>query len=290
MFNKAGIAGLLLSVVATHASAAPASNTQQAARQVQSSMLVTGTIEVNTDGTVATHSIDQVAKLPKGVAGFIDKNVASWTFKPVTHEGRAAKLHNRMNLLLVARKLDGDKYLIRMQAANFLPLRQETQKGHEVARRQITPPSYPSRVLSDGVTGTVYLLMKIGRDGRVQDVIAEQVNLRALGSQSQMTRWRNGLADASVRAARNWTYTPPTQGAWVDEPFWMARTPVDFDYYGSTPVGYGEWSAYIPGPRQSNPWAKQAEAEASPEALAAGGLQQVGSEELKLLTPLGEQG
>lgn len=290
MIRKAWMAACLLGLLVGQAQAAPPGDKRLAISQLESSMRLSGDIEVEVDGSVARYAIDDAERLPKGIAGLIERSVAGWKFKPVTSAGQPARLRNRMSLLLVAKKLEGNDYLVRLQAADFLPLRRE--QGTEVTRLHSPPPEYPVRELTEGVTGTVYLLVKVGRDGRVQDAIAEQVNLRTLGSQVQLARWRNGLADASLRAVRQWTYTPPARGPWMDEPFWLVRHPVDFLFRGAETVEDGKWRAYVAGPRQSNPWSDRADADAdsSPEAVATGGLHQVGSGELHLLTPLGEQG
>jgi hypothetical protein len=47
----------------------------------EASMLVTGTLEINADGTVRGYAIDQPDKLPAPVRDVIQKNVPGWTFK-----------------------------------------------------------------------------------------------------------------------------------------------------------------------------------------------------------------
>src|SRR5690606_26005401 len=75
---------------------------------------------------------------------------------------------------------------------------------------------------------------------------------------------------------------PPTTGEEVDDDHWTVRVPVEFRLYDDKPAAYGQWEAYLPGPRTTAAWAQD---DVSPDAIAAGGLQPVGGG-LKLLTPL----
>ncbi|UOV03078.1 hypothetical protein [Pseudoxanthomonas mexicana] len=46
------------------------------------------------------------------------------------------------------------------------------------------------------------MVLKIGRDGKVEEAIAEQVNLTAVASGAVMSHQRALLAESAVRAAR----------------------------------------------------------------------------------------
>ena len=77
------------------------------------------------------------------------------------------------------------------------------------------------------------LLAFIGREGdrreRLQDVVAEQVNLRVVTTENMMGKLRDMFADASISAARKWEFTPPARGDDVDAEYWSVRVPVDFN-------------------------------------------------------------
>src|SRR5690606_19264913 len=144
------------------------------------------------------------------------------------------------------------------------------------------PPSYPVGAEMAGGKGTVYLVLRIGREGRVEDLFVEQVNLTTLGTEAQMAAVREVLGKAATEAAWKWTFHPPTTGEEVDDDHWTVRVPVEFRLYDDKPAAYGQWEAYLPGPRTTAAWAQD---DVSPDAIAAGGLQPVGGG-LKLLTPL----
>ena len=257
-------------------------------KQVETSMMLKGTIEVSSDGDVTAYVIDKADELPPGIVKFVRDNVDSWRFHPVIVDGKAVAIRNKMSVLLVAKKQAEDQYTLRLQAASFDPL--EVEEARELIRKKMDPPAFPEVAVRTGVTGTVYLVLKIGRDGKVQDAIAEQVNLRIVDSENRMERYRRWLTDASLQAARKWEFTPPTKGEEAEAPYWSVRVPVDYRFHGTPDFEVGKWEAYVPGPRQSYPWAENEAPGYSPEALAAGGVHMIGGNGLRLLTPLGEQG
>lgn len=278
---------LLASVLLLLSFAASAAGPGAVRKQIESSMRVTGTIEVSPDGSVRTYAIDDAEKIPKGLLAFIQQNVDEWKFDPVLVDGKAVGVRNKMSLRVVAKKLDDDEYSVRLQAASFDPL--TVEPGQEVESKSMTPPRYPEAAARSGASGTVYVVIKVGRDGSVEDVVAEQVNLRMVASALEMERWRTVLGKAAVQQARKWQFVPPVAGEHADDDYWSVRVPVDFLLSMTSPK-YGEWQAYVPGPRQSYPWAEDEAAGNSLEALSEGGIHLVGNGGLRLLTPLGEQG
>ena len=131
--------------------------------------------------------------------------------------------------------------------------------------------------------------MRVERDGTVGDLAAEQVNLRIIGSEMQMGIYRKQFADAAMKAARAWTFTPPAAGGQADQPYWVVRVPVDFLFgnEGAPPPDYGTWALYVPGPRTRPNWAADEDRPGfAPDALAAGVHLAGGNNAPKLLTPL----
>ena len=252
-------------------------------KQIEASMRVGGVIEVDADGRVSKFEIDNVDKLPTGVVEFVHNNVNEWAFAPMLADGKPVAVRNKVSMRVVAKKLEDGQYIIRMQAASFDPF--EMEEGSEVSSKSMTPPRYPQNAAKSGVSGTVYLALKIGRDGRVEESIAEQVNLTFVASENEMAQWRGILSRSAMSAAKDWNFHPPVTGESKDDPYWVVRVPVVYSIEDPRSA-YGKWRAYVPGPRQARPWATGTEAEVSPEALAEGGVHQLGREGLRLLTPL----
>lgn len=263
-------------------------------KQAEASMLVTGDVLIQPDGTVSGWDLDQRDKLPAAVVGLVEKSASTWRFEPVMVDGVARKARARMSLRVVAERVEGDdeSYRITIQGSHFGGEAEDAGEQEALAstdrlyRIKMGPPRFPEAAFHAGATGTVYLVLRIDRSGAVTDVIAEQVNLRVAGSEAQMKQLRKMFGQSAVAAARKWTFRPPTTGEGADDAFYSVRVPVDYRFQGDKVAGYGEWEAYIPGPRAEIPWREQAvDPNETPDALVAGGVYQDG-DGLKLLTPL----
>lgn len=257
-------------------------------KQVESSMLVTGTIETRADGTVSSTTIDKPEKLPVGLVDLVQKQAARWVFEPLVIDGSARPTRSPMSLRIIAKKVDDKNYSIGIRNANFggtAPSEGETLTGNK-----LTPPSYPQSVAMRGASGVVYVVVKVGKDGRVSDTIVEQVNLKTIGLESEMAAWRKSLSNAALQATRKWTFVIPTKGELADDESWSARVPVAFYMDKRFNAAYGKWELYIPGVRQTIPWSDEDRPGFSPDGLADGGVYMLGkkNDAPKLLTPLDE--
>jgi hypothetical protein len=272
-------------VIAVCPSIAIAAKPSEIRKQIESSMLVKGVIETNVDGSVGALAIDKPEKFPAGILDFVQKQVSAWKFEPVLVDGKPMRARSQMSVRVVARMIDKDNYSIAIRNANFDG--EAPKEGEALSSRKLTPPRYPQSVAMAGASGTVYVVVKVGKDGRIVDAMAEQVNLRTIGTGSEMSAWRSALTDAALKAARDWTFAPPVAGERADDEFWSARVPVDFKMDDRVRFAYGKWELYIPGPRQTIPWSDEERPGFSPDSLADGGVYMLGMNTgPKLLTPL----
>lgn len=220
-------------------------------RMVESSLLVSGHITISADGKVLSHRLDDAETLPEGIAALTAHLASKWTFEP-TALGDAKASRSRMRLLYVAKRQDDGKLALELRSANF-----EADMPKEARirlARKSTQIQYPRALVQNNVSGTVYLKIRVGRDGKVMDIDASHVNLRTIGGENKMALWRNLLSSASIKAIRDWTFQPPTTGPDVDAPHWTGIMPVSFNAYLDEPQP-GKWESYIPGPRKVIPWA-----------------------------------
>lgn len=276
------LAGLWLAV-ANVAGAVPKSVRDR----VESSLLVKGSVDIEPDGSVSAVAIDHEDKLPAGVVKFVRDSGLQWKFEPVVRDGRAVRARTAMSVRVVAKKLEGDDYRISLRGASFG--RYDEGDLEQVVRVRTPPPGYPDRAARMGASGNVYLVLKVGRDGQVQDVIAEQVNLRELGSEGELRVLRETFSRSAVTAAKSWTFRPPSAGPSADAPFWTVRVPVRYAFQGlvDEDKDYGKWMTYVAGDRQPIPWAHEQEGPGfSPDTLADGGVYLADGRAPKLLTPL----
>lgn len=257
-----------------------------AARKLaESSMLVTGKVVIGTDGMVQSHELDQTASVTPPLAEFIGKSLAQWRFEPIKVDGAVVRARVPMSIRLVANRAQDGSYGVRIASTHFgsgkAPVATDA-----LQKLTMSPPQYPQGALMAGGKGTVYLVVQVGRDGKVMNVDAEQVNLRVVGSASQMTQMRKILADSAIRAARKWTFAPPTTGEEADKDYWLARVPVSYLLNDEKNAKPGQWETYIPGPRNMGmPWAQeQLKLAGNPDALPGDGLYPL-QEGAKLLTP-----
>jgi hypothetical protein len=286
-----GMRGWLATTLALMAFAASAKGVSELRKQAEASVLLTGTVEVAADGSLRSYRMDHPEAIDAPVRDLIDRNVKSWSFEaeslPDGVPGNAT-IVNAMSILVVAKKLENDAYALRLAASYFSP--KEYEPGTELTYKRYKTPTYPIDAVRARVAGKVYLLVKVGRDGKVEDAMAEQVNLGVVASnEKEMEHWRNVLAASALKSVKRWTFTVPTRGEQANQPYFLARVPVEYDIHPkgtAKPKKYGDWATYIPGPRHPNPWEKVEDNPAfAPDALAAnGGVYTVGG--LRLKSPL----
>lgn len=254
-------------------------------KQAEMSMVVTGQVRIAADGRVDGVRIDRENEIPKAVADLIRQNVPQWRFEPLATSGAAAETDTPMNLRVVARRLyeqADEAYELRLGSAHF----GRDEPSHLPSQAEMRPPTYPELAARSNVSGLVYVVARIGRDGRVEDAFAEQVNLHAVGNEAQMKRFRELLAQSTLTTAKQWRFAPPTQGPYADETHWLVRVPVAYALKRDRTPAYGQWDLYIPGPRQRAPWIDaDRDATAGVDAFGDERMQSVGRGR-RLMTPL----
>lgn len=276
---------------------------------LEATMLVTGRISIERDGSVSAWELDHRRRLPPEVAALIDEDLPEWRFEPVVVDGLAVRGTARMRLLLKARPLPDGDFGAAIVAARFgqeaveddeANAGRSSSKGDTsvVTAIEMKPPPYPVQAASGKAEGRVYLVLRIDRQGAVDTAMVQQVNLYKPAGPARMERMREVLAAASLEAARSWKFQPPTTGDLVDRPYWTVRVPIDFqlpvrllsyvDVQDHANYFVGRWDVYVPGPVTPIPWEiDPAEARRLPHALASGAIDTDGARDfVRLLTPL----
>jgi hypothetical protein len=85
----------------------------------ETSMLVTGTVDITADGKVAGYAVDQDEKLPKAIVNMVARVAPKWTFAPMNLPENTIG-RSRMSLLFVAKRLDSGEYSLQLRDAQFL--------------------------------------------------------------------------------------------------------------------------------------------------------------------------
>lgn len=267
---------------------ASAQTKREVREQAEASMVLTGEIDIGTDGRVETFRLDKRGQVDETIVRFVEGAVQTWRFAPVLVDGHAVRARTPVSLRLGAKNRPDGSSLVTLLAANFEQY--DETATDSVTRLKMSLPAYPEDVYNAGGRGDVLLLVQVGRDGKVLDVAAEQVNLRVIANEANMRRMRDKLARVSMGAARKWTFKVPSSGDSKDDASWTVRVPVRFSF-GNEVERYGRWDAYIPGPRQPAPWRsdKAMSADVNADLLPADGVFMADAPRKgpTLLTPLG---
>jgi len=201
--------------------AATPETTAQTARAVrdaaEASMTLTGTIDIGTDGHVTGFQLDHADKVPADLVAFVQGQVQAWQFQPVVANGTAVTAQTPVSLRLLSRPSpDGAGDNVRVAGASFT--RYDPEDTSRVTSVEARAPAYPKNLAAMRAKGDVLLLLKVGRDGAVEDVARCAMSLpahrcppRAAGSSGRrppagsrmpsrgpygsrsVTRWANAL-------------------------------------------------------------------------------------------------
>lgn len=276
---------LLLAIAATASASAGVIDRSQ----IESTMLVNGFVTIDPSGLVVGHALDSNANLSPELVAFLDKSIERWRFEPVVVDGRVVRARVPMHLRLVAKPDGAGNYSVRIASTWF---ESHTATNTSAAQAlgsvpraaRMVPPKYPRGALARGGKGTVYLRVTFGPDGKVTQAYASQVNLRVLGTPGQMNELRRQFTEASLAAARQWEFTPPTSGEDAGKSEWSVMVPVAYILGRETPPKPGEWDSYVPGPMMGPSGEILPQTAASPDALPDSGVF-AAEQGARLLTP-----
>ena len=234
----------------------------------EASQLVTGTIEINAAGAVTGFTVNERERLSANVAAYLDNTVPTWRFEPVLVDGKPVAARSDMSMRLVLKPAEGNNYALSVRGIHFGMANRHDGSYAKAVR--LDPPPFPRDALVKSGSAAVYLIVKVGRDGKVEDAVAEQINLLGYGARSYASSLRKEFEVASIKHARNeWKFAPPTVGDAADDAYWTVRVPVIFRVGRDAPRG--GWEVYEPGPRREIPWQVPQEAPGfSPDSLPEG--------------------
>ncbi|WP_163839255.1 hypothetical protein [Pseudoxanthomonas sacheonensis] len=216
--------------------------------QVVGSMRLTGTLAIGADGKITGYAIDHSEKVPPEVLRHVARYVPRW--RVVKKDGGAGNKRFSVRVMATPR---GDGYFaLSLVGASIM----EKQRPEEavVADGRLRRPQYPRSLGHIGVSGTVYVVAKVGRDGEVEDLVTEQVNLNFVGSPAEVAKARADFAAHTAAAVRQWKFRFPKVGPLAGQPYLVVRVPM---VYVTKWPGYAEWEYYVPGPRRAVPWVQQ---------------------------------
>lgn len=263
------------------ACAAQASNL----KDLESSAVVNGNIVVAADGSVQNAVIDHPEKYGQSVADMVRNAALQWRFHPVLRDGQPVIARASMHARVVLKKTSDGNYSAHIRGATFGDYDNTSTdelRGDDHLKR--VAPSYPPAAIRGRVQGTVYLSLHVDRSGHVTDAVATQVNLKNIGSDYVLARYRRTLADAALKAGRQWTFRVPTTGPLAHQDSWTADVPINFrlNEMGQT-KSERIWETYVPGPYTPAPWVDKSDID-NTDAVADGGVRTEGAGPVLLST------
>lgn len=208
------------------------------ASQGELTMLVTGTVMLDGSGHVDRYRLDDAQHVPADVLTLVDHAARDWHFD-MSH--RAPHAQAAMDVRIVASTLAGR--IARMDVRGVYVGTPEDALAAQAIRPE--PPDADGKKLD----GTAYLALKVDPSGRPADVVVEQVNLDAAGSDDQMLAARTALAGAAAKEAKQWLFKPARMEDHA--PYRFLRAVVRFGRRSQASDG---WKAYLPGPHQTAAW------------------------------------
>ena len=231
---------------AGHDVAAQAGNPMR--EQVVGAMVLTGTLVVSDDGTITAHAIDRVAEVPPEVLRHLGRSIPHWRVKGA--DGTHDEL--RFSVRVVALPQGSERHVLSVAGVSIRMARDRDQEPTVAGR--LKRPEYPRSHVAKGIGGEVVMIVKLDRNGSVEDLVAEQVNLDVVGPADEVAQIRADFAAQTAAAARRWKFRMPVKGPLADAPHLSVRVPVTYDT--KPRPGYGQWMYYVPGPRHPMPWMK----------------------------------
>lgn len=259
--------------------------------RVESGMMVRGEVSIGSDGSVSALALHAEDELAPAIEKLVTDAAMKWRFAPLVEQGKAVPTMARMSLRLAARQLDDGRFDVSLQ--NVIFYGRDPKDARSLVSVDITPPRYPRDALRSRAGGSVYLVLKVGRDGAVHDAFAEQVNLDFASGEADQRRYRRMFGDQAVAKAMEWKFRIPTEGELAGRDYWISRVPVSFSMQMSnekpkpTANSYGQWYSYVRGPREHAPWVEgDDEAGFSPDSLIEGRIYVADAHMPHLLTPL----
>ena len=249
-----------------------------------------GTLVVDAQGKVVELKMD--TELNPMLAPAVDRGLRAMRFKPVTVDGVATAARAAFTVQLVGERV-GDDLKISFDGISFSAPDGHRSEADEadrkgLAKRRMTPPSYPLDLARDGMTGEVQLAFLVGADGRVEDMVVVRTTLYGSRPGQSETEAMRQFEKATLRTARSWTFRLTPELAAAPAKARTRFTRVVFTIDGGDPekAKPGQWVEVLREPSRVAPWLDEDTArKAAGQYVASGGLSSVGGT-LELLDSL----
>ena len=239
-------------------------------KTVEASMQVTGEVVIAPDGTLRSYVLDKPEALPAEVKALLARYLPACEFNVVTASGKPEVVTAKMSLQVVVRQNETGGSTISVNGSQF----QDPDTPKHIDTVDMTPPHFPMDAVRAGMSGTVYVVLRLNPDGSVAEAHAEQVDMTVVASDNILRQGRNLLTKAALVKARQWRFKISPE-ALAEGGAINVRVPIDFTFVPKQVEEssvYGKWRGYVPGPYRPIPWRPEAVADRGLGALLAGAL------------------
>ncbi|HMB56254.1 MAG TPA: hypothetical protein VKM35_03500 [Arenimonas sp.] len=247
-------------------------------------MQVDSVVSIDTNGGLTDFRME--TPVPDSLRNNLDRIVRQWRFIRTPSAGPVMPINTRMRITLSATKL-GEKYQIRVDNVIFTGDEKDPGKPAaalaSIAAKRLVPPQYPIGLERLNIGGLVLLGLKVGNDGRVEDVVAVQTILRDVsGAPKVLGQAVATLEQSALRAARTWRFEVPAGFAKEDAGHHTITVPIVFLPSGSSEESVpGQWRTEVRGQRREMDWLKP-----NPELQRIGASDTVNGEVLPLASSI----
>ncbi|MDI9238326.1 hypothetical protein QLQ15_05295 [Lysobacter sp. LF1] len=220
-------------------------------------MPVEGEIGVDPQGKVFDLNIESI--LTPEVKRVVDQAVRKWTFEPVMRNGVAVHAKAQMFLTLVAAPVEGG-YQLRIERVHF---------AGDRPSETVLPPRYPRDAARAGIGADQLVAIRVDAGGKVREASVVQTSLPAMrGSEKELGKWRRLFEQATLAAARQWTFRASEDAANADDVTLIV--PVGFCPPGAGNCMDDGWRYQSAGQQQPIPWLSQSEQQFDATGLRQG--------------------
>ena len=231
-----------------------------------------GSLTIGTDGRVLDVELAGDENLGKDVIAGYKERIRAWRFEPVIEDGKPVVAKGLMQLALVAERekgVDSAKFGIR-----HVQFMDPPGAPSPVTATKLTPPSYPSSALRDGVGAEVGMVLQLDAQGGVVSAAVERMELLGVTRrQGHLANHEAQFRRSAERIAKEWKFdVTPGQD--------VVRVPVRY----APPQYAAGWVPTVFRPVTLPEWVQLRNDTAQALELSAGGLAL--STQIKLLTPL----
>jgi TonB family protein len=246
-------------------------------KTVEASMQVRGQVVIAADGSLQSYTLEKPEALPEEVKSLLARYLPACEFAVTTATGKPDVVTSNMTVQILARQNETGGATIAVNGTQFA----DPKTPEYIRKVAMPPPNYPISAMQAGLSGTVYLVLRLNPDGSVAEAHTEQVNMTVLGSDTVLRQGRVTLSKAALAKAREWRFEVLPARLAEEGPI-DVRVPVDFKL-GPIPKDqvagpvYGKWEVYVPGPYASIPWRPEVSDSRALGALAGGSLYPVDS-------------